>query len=77
MPYIEGWDPERWDALDIIQPSGRVIRTEMGSSSRTSPTKPAEVDELDRKVRPSSGFCRQFWALQPPRAGRVKGEGVC
>ena len=28
--YAEGWDPEKWDNLgwDIVQPSGRVVRTD-------------------------------------------------
>ena len=47
----EGWDPDRWDSLDIIQASGQVIRTEMGSSARSGSAAPAEVQQQDDKVR--------------------------
>lgn len=32
--YAEGWDPERWDNVgwDIVQPSGRVVRTDRNMS---------------------------------------------
>ncbi|CAK0750131.1 hypothetical protein CVIRNUC_001966 [Coccomyxa viridis] len=48
--YAEGWDPDRWDSLDIIQASGQVIRTEMGSSARSGSAAPAEVQQQDDKV---------------------------
>ena len=47
----EGWDPDRWDSFDIIQASGQVIRTEMGSSARSGGAAPAEVEQQQAKVR--------------------------
>ena len=47
----EGWDPDRWDSLDIIQASGQVIRTDMGSSARSGSAAPAEVEQQEDKVR--------------------------
>jgi hypothetical protein len=48
--YAEGWDPERWEDLgwDIVQPSGRVVRT--GRSITESPPTPAPTAS-DQKAR--------------------------
>ncbi|CAL5227825.1 g10853 [Coccomyxa viridis] len=48
--YAEGWDPDRWDSLDIIQPTGQVIRTERSSSTRSSTATPVEKEQADEKV---------------------------
>ncbi|BDA45986.1 hypothetical protein COCOBI_08-0780 [Coccomyxa sp. Obi] len=45
--YAEGWDPEKWDNLgwDIVQPSGRVVRTDKSMqevSSAPSVESPSE-----------------------------------
>ena len=54
----EGWDPDRWDSLDIIQASGQVIRAEMGSSARSGSAAPAEVEQQDDKVRQLAHFVK-------------------
>ena len=50
MSCAEGWDPDRWDTLDILQPSGQVIRTERSSSARSSSAPLIEKDQADEKV---------------------------
>lgn len=63
MSYAEGWDPDRWDALNIVQPTGQIIRTEMGGrSTHASRTIPAESDQLDNKV--TTPVRRLLWFLK-------------
>lgn len=58
--YAEGWDPEKWDNLgwDIVQPSGRVVRTDNSMqevSSAPSVESPSErVSAVDYTVSPST-----------------------
>ena len=46
--YAEGWDPERWDNVgwDIVQPSGRVVRTD--SSMSEAPAAPSKESPSER-----------------------------
>ncbi len=48
--YAEGWDPERWDnlGLDIVEPSGRVVRTD--GSMMPGPSKAPELERPTEKV---------------------------
>ena len=48
--YAEGWDPERWDnlGLDIVEPSGRVVRTD--GSMMAGPSKAPELERPTEKV---------------------------
>ncbi len=55
MSCAEGWDPDRWDSLDIIQPTGQVIRTERSSSTRSSTATPVEKEQADEKVSTNTG----------------------
>ena len=50
--YAEGWDPERWDnlGLDIVEPSGRVVRTD--SSMVPGPSKAPDLERSTEKVSP-------------------------
>lgn len=52
--YAEGWDPEKWDNLgwDIVQPSGRVVKTDKSMQEVSSAPDVHAPSERVRTVVP-------------------------